>query len=175
MDSWTSCLIPARPVASDIFDVQRFRNVYLVQPDKLNASAEIPGEGGWQWRLRQAFSDLQIGYAGLLDENPEVSTSSFLGSFHDRRIALGKRSWGENDHQGHPWMWSPGIAPVPATSRALGCELPGVDSKFERRVVALVLVSVRFGKSRHGAVETVTAAEVTCDCRRITGAGVCPG
>ena len=49
MDSWTSCLIPARPVASDIFDVQRFRNVYLVQPDKLNASAEIPGEGGWQW------------------------------------------------------------------------------------------------------------------------------
>ena len=49
MDRCTNCLIPARPVASDIFDVQRFRNVYLLQPDKLNASAEIPGEGGWQW------------------------------------------------------------------------------------------------------------------------------
>jgi hypothetical protein len=46
MDRCTNCLIP---VASDIFDVQRFRNVYLLQPDKLNASAGIPGEGGWQW------------------------------------------------------------------------------------------------------------------------------
>jgi hypothetical protein len=36
-----------RPVASDIFDVQRFRNVYLLQPDKLNTSAEIPGGGEW--------------------------------------------------------------------------------------------------------------------------------
>ena len=49
MDRCTNWLISARPVASDISDVQRFRNVYLLQPDKLNASAEIPGEGGWQW------------------------------------------------------------------------------------------------------------------------------
>jgi hypothetical protein len=51
MDRCTNCLIPARPVTSDIFDVQRFRNVYLLQPDKLNASAEIPekadGSGSW--------------------------------------------------------------------------------------------------------------------------------
>jgi hypothetical protein len=30
MDRCTNCLIPARPVASYIFDVQRFRNVYLL-------------------------------------------------------------------------------------------------------------------------------------------------
>ena len=55
-----------------------------------------------------------------------------------------------------------------ATSGVLGCELPGVDSEFEYCVVALVLVSVRFGKSRHGTVETVIAAEVARHCRRIT-------
>jgi hypothetical protein len=48
MDRCTNRLIPARPVASDIFDVQRFRNVYLLEPDKRNASVEIPREGGWQ-------------------------------------------------------------------------------------------------------------------------------
>jgi hypothetical protein len=31
-----------RPVASDVFDVQRFRNVYLMQPDRLADPAEVP-------------------------------------------------------------------------------------------------------------------------------------
>jgi hypothetical protein len=31
-----------RPVASDVFDVQRFRNVYLLRPDRLADTAEIP-------------------------------------------------------------------------------------------------------------------------------------
>lgn len=30
-----------RPVASDVFDVQRFRNVYLLQPDRLSEPAEL--------------------------------------------------------------------------------------------------------------------------------------
>ena len=51
-----------------------------------------------------------------------------------------------------------------ATSRALCYDLPGVDGKFERGVVALVLVGVGFCKPRHGAVETVAGAEVACDC-----------
>lgn len=33
-----------RPVSSDIFDVQRFRNVHVLQPDKLNVAAEVPPE-----------------------------------------------------------------------------------------------------------------------------------
>jgi hypothetical protein len=32
-----------RPVATDIFDVQRFRNVYVLQPDRLTDVAEVPG------------------------------------------------------------------------------------------------------------------------------------
>jgi hypothetical protein len=40
---------PARPVASDIFDVQRFRNTYLLRPDKTQCLDGNPRRRGWQW------------------------------------------------------------------------------------------------------------------------------
>src|SRR4029453_2656405 len=65
--------------------------------------------------------------------------------------------------------------PEGQTSRAPCYELPGVNGLLECRVVSLVLVGVCFGERRHSAVETIASAEVARDCRRVTGACMCPG
>lgn len=44
-----------RPVASDVFDVQRFRNVYVLQSDRLADDAEVPGSEDSNRGLEDGF------------------------------------------------------------------------------------------------------------------------